>query len=395
MSMDTVIEFREHYKELSRDELDLVIKSELFTHRRLGDLTKAKKHKLKDMERPFQDFYFAGHVYVARLPALHRELKKEASCNCKDYAFKISNSEHLTEKEKSDLLDKYNEHVQLAKEQRDYYRRQCSMSKENYINFSDESQNLGNPPCSVDTEMHYSWDYAQQVYFPHHAQQVGPIYFKTPRKCNVFGMCSEGSGKQTFYLVDEEETKAKGANRLHKSIEYSMMIVGHTKFEPDWHFGVWKIADSVNKSSINGHNISQLVKGMEKPVIFYDWKKYLQQYFKTLKHISIYHHFTVDSTKPGYFLCKESCDSVPITVNLLKKNTIISTSTMPNTLTIKGLDAARQWFLYKQIREFCYNDANKDVICPKPTIAKTEVDLTSDVDTNKHKCPSRKQYLLN
>ena len=28
---------------------------------------------------------------------------------------------------------------------------------------------------------------------------------------------------------------------LHKSIEYSMMIAGHTKFEPDWHFGVWKL----------------------------------------------------------------------------------------------------------------------------------------------------------
>ncbi|CAC5383667.1 unnamed protein product [Mytilus coruscus] len=156
-----------------------------------------------------------------------------------------------------------------------------------------------------------------------------------------------------------------------------------------------EIAESVNKSSRNDHNISQLVKDIEKSVIFYDWKKYLQQYFKTLKHISTYHHFTVDSTKPGYIVCKESCDPIPITVNLLKNNTMISTSTMPNNLTPKGLDAGRQWYLYEQIREFCYNDANKDVICPKLTIAKTEVDLTSDVDTNKNKCPSRKQYLLN
>ncbi|CAG2186090.1 unnamed protein product [Mytilus edulis] len=80
-----------------------------------------------------------------------------------------------------------------------------------------------------------------------------------------------------------------------------------------------EIAESMNKSSRNGHNISQLVKDMEKPVIFYDWKKYLQQYFKTLKHISTYHHFIVDSTKPGYVVFKESCDSVPITINLLKR----------------------------------------------------------------------------
>ena len=68
---------------------------------------------------------------------------------------------------------------------------------------------------------------------------------------------------------------------------------------------------------------------------------------------------------------------------------------MQNTLTSKGLDAARQWYVYEQIKEYCYSEANKDVICPKPTIAKSEVDLTSDVDTNKHKCPSRKQNLLN
>ena len=53
----------------------------------------------------------------------------------------------------------------------------------------------GNPPMSVETTLNYSWDYAQQVYFPHryHAQQVGPIYFKTTRTCNVFGVCCEGS----------------------------------------------------------------------------------------------------------------------------------------------------------------------------------------------------------
>jgi hypothetical protein len=34
------------------------------------------------------------------------------------------------------------------------------------------------------------------------AQQVGPIYFKTPRKCNVFGVCSEGSGNYLFIDLD-------------------------------------------------------------------------------------------------------------------------------------------------------------------------------------------------
>ena len=45
-----------------------------------------------------------------------------------------------------------------------------------------------------DVTVHYSFDYAQQVFYPHQAQQVGPIYFKTPRKCQCFGVCCETSG---------------------------------------------------------------------------------------------------------------------------------------------------------------------------------------------------------
>ena len=60
----------------------------------------------------------------------------------------------------------------------------------------------GNSPQSMQTTLHYSWDYAQQVHFPHRAQQAGPIYFKTPRKCNVFGVCPEGSGNYLFIDLD-------------------------------------------------------------------------------------------------------------------------------------------------------------------------------------------------
>ena len=28
---------------------------------------------------------------------------------------------------------------------------------------------------------------------------------------------------------------------VHRTIEYFMMMTGHTKFEPDWHFGIWKM----------------------------------------------------------------------------------------------------------------------------------------------------------
>jgi len=32
---------------------------------------------------------------------------------------------------------------------------------------------------------------------------------------------------------------------LHRSIEFNMMEAGHTKFSPDWHFGLWKVCTYV------------------------------------------------------------------------------------------------------------------------------------------------------
>lgn len=87
---------------------------------------------------------------------------------------------------------------------------------------------------SVEGKFHYSWDYAQQVQIPHHAQQVGPVYFRTPRKCNVFGMCSEGSGKQVFYLVDEAETTGKGANSVVSMVHHYLTYYGHGEEEGEY-----------------------------------------------------------------------------------------------------------------------------------------------------------------
>ena len=117
---------------------------------------------------------------------------------------------------------------------------------------------------------------------------TGPEYFKTARKCGLFGVCNDGSNKQVLYLIDEAENPGKGADcvislvhhyienycnsekclYLHadncvgqnksnatiqyllwrvltgkqESIELSFMLVGHTKFSPDCHFGTFKKA---------------------------------------------------------------------------------------------------------------------------------------------------------
>ena len=80
-------------------------------------------------------------------------------------------------------------------------------------------------------------------------------------------------------------------------IEFSLMEAGHTKFHPDWHFGLWKVrwrgstvetmtemAESVSQSSRGGHNIPQLVDDQDSPVHFYDWIKLETQTDSKLAH---------------------------------------------------------------------------------------------------------------
>ncbi|XP_052237936.1 uncharacterized protein LOC127849258 [Dreissena polymorpha] len=285
-------------------------------------------------------------------------------------------------------------------------------------------------PCSRDICYHYSWDFAQNVHFPHHAQQVGPIYFCSPRKCHVFGMCAEGSGKQVFYLIDEAELPEKGAesvvslahhhfqhfgvgekhaeihfdnavgqNKNHTVIWYAMwrtltglhetmslncMITGHTKFAPDYHFGIWKlkwrssnaetmeeIAGSVTASSKSGHNVPQLVQDDNKPVVFFAWKTYLEQFFKPLKNITKYHHFTMDPSKPGIVTCKENMDSEEMCFNILKPLSPAAGELQP-TKPAPGLDLRRQWYLYDSISPFFRAYNARDTVCPKPSKPKVK-----------------------
>nr|XP_022307748.1 uncharacterized protein LOC111113752 [Crassostrea virginica] len=62
---------------------------------------------------------------------------------------------------------------------------------------------------------HYTFDFAQCVSIPHHSRQVGPLFFETPRKIQIFGIRMEGSGSQYNYLIDEDQTIEKDGETAH------------------------------------------------------------------------------------------------------------------------------------------------------------------------------------
>ena len=150
-----------------------------------------------------------------------------------------------------------------------------------------------------------SFDYAQQLLYPYNPQQPGPAYFKLARKCQLFGICCEGNNTQMNYLIDEAQSCGKGANAttsyvhhylkhygkgekflevhcdncvgqnknnttilyfgwrvltgLNSLCSVSFMIPGHTKFGPDWLFGL--IKRKYRKTRVSSmHQIESVVK---------------------------------------------------------------------------------------------------------------------------------------
>ena len=93
-----------------------------------------------------------------------------------------------------------NSTLDLAKQKRQFYNSQCIKAKEE----------LASNPSNA-TFVHFSFDFAQQIHFPNSPQQVGPLYFLTPRKCQLFGVCCEAKSEQVNYLINENNP-SKGAN---------------------------------------------------------------------------------------------------------------------------------------------------------------------------------------
>ena len=193
----------------------------------------------------------------------------------------------------------------------------------------------------------------------------GPIYFKTPRKCGVFGVVLSDT-RQVNYLIDEASDVGKGANttisyvhhyfqnhglgekqvhlyadncsgqnknnyfiwylawrtimQLPESINYSFLIAGHTKFGPDHCFGMikrayilnfisslYKFPDMLDGSSVTGVNKAQLVRTHDGRNIVpaYNWSSFLENNFIKLPDIKKYHHFRFSQDEPGKVYFKE------------------------------------------------------------------------------------------
>ena len=114
---------------------------------------------------------------------------------------------------------------------REYYKALCDLSRKQLEQTFHGvlPSTIQVAPCGHDLMLHLSFDFVQQVktyytslsiithlqvHYPSNPLQPGPIYFLTPRKCGIFGVCCEGIPLQLNYLIDESVDCGKGANTV-------------------------------------------------------------------------------------------------------------------------------------------------------------------------------------
>jgi len=57
------------------------------------------------------------------------------------------------------------------------------------------------------------------------------MFFKTPRKCGVFGICCESLRKQGTYIIDEACTTGKGADTVISYLHHFGEVHGEGETE--------------------------------------------------------------------------------------------------------------------------------------------------------------------
>ena len=141
----------------------------------------------------------------------------------------------------------------------------------------------------------------------------------------------------------------------------------------------------MRESSVAGKNILKctVTPSGTHGVEWYDWASFFAGMSRLIPKITSYNQFNFSQDTVGVVTCKEFADSDEVQHSILHpaKDLNIIASTMPQHIVSKGLDSARQWYLFEQVRQFCNSNLAKDLTCPKLTVPKpgTRAKMSSQV----------------
>eukprot|EP00117_Sycon_ciliatum_P015516 scpid43064/ scgid15324/ len=110
-----------------------------------------------------------------------------------------------SEADKLKACDTLSSHITHAQAERQYYKQKTL----------DARAEMEQPTGEQRKCVHYTFGFAQNVFLPQTARQEGPLYFKTPFKVQLFGVCCEAIPRQVNYLLGEADTIGEDGKKSH------------------------------------------------------------------------------------------------------------------------------------------------------------------------------------
>jgi len=290
---------------------------------------------------------------------------------------------------------------------------------ENHLNLAKDARKSYNThritTAKEDGKVVLSIDFAENVFVPQLTETPSTFYFKTRRKIDIFGICNEEvteeGSKQLNYVIEEPHMISKDSNAVismldhyimnyvqpgtsliiyadnccgqnknqymigyltyltkvlkrHPEIELYFMIVGHTKFSPDAHFGTLKrelhksvcfsVLDLVFDDGIiersaknNSHITYKHPVTLNQNFEWKDWKSFLSSKFKPCVGIKEWHVIKIRSD--GHHIMVSKALNQPLTdFQIMQGDLMIDENDGPNILKSVGFSEARE----KELRYF-------------------------------------------
>ena len=129
---------------------------------------------------------------------------------------------------------------------------------------------------------------------------------------------------------------------LHQNITLSFMMVGHTKFAPDWCFGLVKrrlrrervscLKDLVTVVEASAEaNVAELVGYEDGTCLIpvFNWSEFLAPHFKKVPRLKTYHHMSIRHEALGIMSLKVAADSREEQLQLLRDHWAPSPGELP------------------------------------------------------------------
>jgi len=382
-----------------------------------------EKNKLENPPLSLRQFYYIFRSSDCDCVQL-RSPRSDVCDICLLYRNKIRRDTGIVDDNDEDEVTAWSDHVTHAKEAREVYRKEIALAKQGFADF------IAGCKTPKEYIPHATFDFAQNLGLPQLANQPQDLYFVSQRSVQLFSIRDDGANIQYNFLYDEGDG-GKGGNYVSSMltlflldlskqfktrsvllnadnccsqnknnivlwtlelfimlgifdhIELKFLVKGHTHCTVDGGHGLikkeWRKRDVF--SIQQAKEVIEECSNTQRAIIisskeFYDWSSLLAPYFQKLPGISFQQEFKFHKDHFGIVSYRNCHGSEWQSYSLLKSksrklpkafSSIESIKNRLNVLKPPGIQAKKQWDLFKKLRKYV-PDEFKDELCPGPSI---------------------------